>query len=420
MKTAYDVIVAGGGFAGYCAALAAARQGAKVLLIERWNCLGGAAMNGLVNPFMGYWTKMPDTGETKQLANGIFGEIIDAIRENKAHDPGHFYSFDEEFLKLYFNRTILSAGVTLLFHAVVSSAEVTDGKIRSVTCATKSGPMTFTAHTFIDATGDAELSMLSGCPFSLGREEDGLCQPMTLCFRMGNIDKEKYHAHFYEINALYQKMREEGRFRNPRENLLVFPNINEGVLHFNSTRVVKMNPTDPWDVTAAEIEAREQVYEIRDFLRAHAPGFENCRVLSTAMQIGARESRRIDGEYTLTVEDLKNLTRFPDAIAVCNYDIDIHNPAGTGTSHYYFGDGEWYTIPYRCLIPKGVTNMLVAGRCISTTHEAQASYRIMPYVANIGEAAGVAAAMAASGDAPVRNIDVSALQEILRKGGAVI
>ena len=393
MKTKYDVLVAGGGWSGTCAAIAAARQGMDVLLVERWNCLGGAAAGNLVSPFMNYWTTMPGTQEKKMLCNGIFREILAQLRALGGMGEGDNY-FDEEILKLVLNRMVTEVGVQLLYNTVISGVDKAEGRIRSITCATKSGPLTFEADYFIDATGDAELSMLAGVPFRLGRPADNLCQPMTLCFRMGGVDKEQYWVHKREINPLYKQFQKEGKIKNLREDVLIFENMNEGVLHFNTTRIVRRNPTDPFDVTAAEIEAREQVFEIQKFLKENIPGFEHCRVLSTAMQIGARESRMIEGEYTLTEQDMKALTRFPDAIATGDYDIDIHNPEGSGTSHYYFQPGEWYTIPYRSLIPKGFANLLVTGRCISSTHEAQASYRIMPIVATLGEAAGTAISLA--------------------------
>ena len=174
------------------------------------------------------------------------------------------------------------------------------------------------------------------------------------------------------------------------------------------------------DLSEAEIEAREQVFEIHNFLKENFLSFKDSRVLSTALQIGIRESRKVEGEYTLTVEDLKSLARFDDAVAVANYDIDIHNPEGAGTSHYYFGAGEWYEIPYRCLIPKGMNNLLVAGRCISSTHEAQASYRIMPYCAEIGQAAGIASAVAKQGGVDARFVDTEHVRAKLRENGFVL
>ena len=415
----YDVLVAGGGFAGAAAAIAAARQGARVLLVERYNCLGGAACNALVNPFMPYGTHMPETGKWKSLCNGIFAEVLSGLKEMNALGENGM-TFDEEALKLLLNRMALGAGVRLLFHAQIAQAQMENGEIKSVLCATPGGPLTLEADTYIDATGDGTLSMLAGCAFQLGREQDQLCQPMTLCFRMDQVDKEKYRQHRAEINPLYQRLQREGKIKNIREDVLIFDTLHRGVLHFNSTRIVRRNPTDAFDLTQAEIEAREQVDELWHFMRENIPGFENSRVLSTALQIGARESRMIAGEYRLTQEDLKACTKFPDGIAAGNYDIDIHNPEGSGTSHYFFAPGAYYTIPYRCLLPKGTTNLLVAGRCISSTHEAQASYRVMPIVCCIGEAAGVAAGVDHQARVSLRAVDIQRVRVLLQAGGAPI
>ena len=412
----FDLIVVGGGFAGTAAAISAARGGANVLLIEKYNALGGAAVNCLVMPFMDYWTTKPETKEKEYLCGNLFLEI-DAEMKKIAGPGENLCCFDEEILKLVLNRIAIKSGVNLLFNTVVTEATVKEGKILSVKALGKSASMELFADTFIDATGDGELSVMAGCSFKLGRKTDNLCQPMTLCFRMSGVDIEKFKANRMKINPLYKEFKEKGLIKNPRENVLIFENYNDGVLHFNTTRVVRKNPTDPFEVTEAEIEAREQVFEIYKFLKENIPGFENARVLSTALQIGIRESRKIVGEYTLTEEDLKNLARFDDAIATGNYDIDIHNPEGTGTSHYYFKAGEWYQIPFRCLVPKGMENLLVAGRCISSTHEAQASYRIMPFCCEIGQAAGTAVAVAKKNSVTVRNTDVKKVQEILRGEG---
>lgn len=218
---------------------------------------------------------------------------------------------------------------------------------------------------------------------------------------------------------MYKKFKEEGKIKNPREDVLKFDTLQEDILHFNTTRVIKLNPTDAEDLTKAEIMAREQAFEMFEFLKNNFECFKNSHMLSTAMQIGVRESRMICGEYTLTGEDLMACTKFEDSIALGNYDIDIHNPEGSGTSHYYFGPGEYYTIPYRTLIPKNAENLLVAGRCISVTHEAQASIRIMAIVCCIGEAAGTATAISVKDNKNVKDIDVKKLRNTLKKNGAV-
>ena len=419
MKNKYDLIVVGGGFAGVSAAMEAGRKGLQVLLIDKYNCLGGAAANCLILPFMNYWTKDPVTEEKKLLIGDLFNEIIDEMKKlGGLHENRKI--FDEEILKLVLNRMCTRYGVELLFNTTVTDVSKRDGKILSVTAWGKSRKLELFADYFVDATGDAELSVMAGCGYRLGREEDGLCQPMTLCFRVGGIDMELFRANRKLINPLYRQFQQEGRIKNPREDVLLFLTMHDGVIHFNTTRVVKHDPTDPADVTKAELTAREQVFEMHGFLKENIPGFENSYVLSTALQIGIRESRMVEGEYVLTQEDLKSLARFEDAIAVANYDIDIHNPEGAGTSHYYFGAGEWYQIPYRCLLPKNCTNLLVAGRCISSTHEAQASYRIMPFCAELGQAAGAAVSVAVKNNTTLRGVDIKELQSILRSEGFVL
>ena len=412
MDNKFDLIVVGGGFAGTAAALEAADKGLQVLLIDKYNCLGGAAANCLVLPFMNHWTKDPQKGEYVPLTGSIFLEIVEQMRclggyhENKR-------TFDEEILKIVLNRMCTEKGVKLLFNTTVVGADMDGQNIRSIRVWGKSRQLELTADYYIDATGDAELSTLAGCRCKVGREEDNLCQPMTLCFRVGGVDRKTFTVERPQINARYKQLQAEGKIKNPREDILLFLTMHEDVIHFNTTRVVKLDPTDPFAVTQAEIEAREQVFELMALLKEFK-AFENAYLLSTALQIGIRESRMVVGEYTLTVEDLKSLARFPDAIAVANYDIDIHNPEGAGTSHYYFGDGEYYEIPYRCLLPKDCKNLLVAGRCISSTHEAQASYRIMPFCAELGQAAGAAVSVAVQDGTDLRSINMEKLQTILR------
>lgn len=410
MDQKFDLIVVGGGFAGSCAAMEAARHGKNVLLVDKYNCLGGTAQGGLVLPFMPYSTR--EEGNDRPLTGDLFLEIIEGLDtlgglgENRK-------CFDEEILKIVLQRMCLKYGVNLLFNTTVVGAKVEKGKILSLSAWGKSRALTLTAQNYIDATGDAELSVLCGCGYQLGREEDHLCQPMTLSFRVGGVDRETARAHRQELNEKYLQWQAEGKITNPRENVLLFSTCHESVYHFNTTRVVKLDPTDPMDVTKAEIIAREQVFEMMELLKT-IPGYENAFLQSTALQIGIRESRMVEGEYKLTVEDLKGLARFPDAIAVANYDIDIHNPEGAGTSHYYFAPGDWYEIPYRCLVPKGMDNLLVAGRCISSTHEAQASYRIMPYCAELGQAAGAAVAVAMDEGSTLPAVDIKKVQTILR------
>ena len=417
----YNLIVAGGGFAGVGAALAAAREGLKVMLIERGNCFGGAAVTGLVNPFMPFWSSAMPDGEKKRfyLSAEIFREILNGLSEVGALGTNEM-TFDEEYLKLLLNRMIMRAGIKPLFHSYVTDADMSGGTVNTITVANKSGNIQFAADYFIDTTGDGDIAAAAGFSSRVGREKDGLCQPMTLCFRLANVDMEAFGRSRPLINPLYKELKEQGKIKNIREDVLFFFTLTDGIVHFNSTRIVKKNPVNAFDITEAEIEAREQVFELHKFLKDLIDGFQNSRLIMTAPQIGVRESRKIEGEYILTGEDLVACVKFEDSIAAGNYDIDIHNPEGSGTSHYYFKDGEYYTIPYRCLIPKGSKNLLVAGRCVSATHEAQASIRIMPIVCCLGEAAGTAVSVAHKSGVNVSEANVSEIQNILRSNGAFI
>ncbi|MDD6175567.1 MAG: FAD-dependent oxidoreductase [Firmicutes bacterium] len=423
MATEYDVIVVGGGLTGTAAALAAARGGMRVLLAEQSGALGGAACTCLVNPFMPYSTTVHTAehpeGEPFVLSRGIFEEILNRLREI-GNEAIHGRTFNEEYLKLILDHLVEEAGVEVLFHAFLCGVEKNGERLRSVSFATKAGVLSLPARCFIDATGDADLAVMSGCPWHLGRAEDSLCQPMTLCFRLGGIDTEEFFARQSEIQKVYREWQETGKTENPRENVLPFRTLNRGVVHFNTTRVVRLNPVDPFEVSRAERMARRQMLELFHMLKENLDFCRNAELLMSAAQIGVRESRMIDGEHLLTGEELKACTRFPDAIAAGNYDIDIHNPEGSGTSHYYFPEGAYYTIPYRSLQPKDTENLLVAGRCISCTHEAQASCRIMPIVTCLGEAAGTAAAIACRANLPFKKIDIAELQNTLQKNGAFL
>lgn len=416
----YDVIVIGGGFAGCGAALAAARNGGSVLLVERINALGGAPCTQAINPFMRNATRMPETGEVVELSQGIIIEIINELKAVNAVNPTHTNVFNPEYLKIILNRKMQEANVDLLFNSYLVSAKREGNKVVSVTVSNKSGLMELKADYFIDATGDADLAFDAGFPTRLGRPGDNLCQPMTLCYAIGGVDQKKFDEVCYTIVGKWNEEKKKGYIKNPMDGIMIFNTCFPGIVSLNATRIVKRNPVDAFDVTAADIEAREQMVELHDFLRDHIPGFENSMILSSAIQTGVRESRMIDGEHVLTSEELVACTVFDDAIAAGNYDIDIHNPEGSGTSHYFFPEGQYYTIPYRSLIPKDAENLLVAGRCISTTHEAQASIRIMRIVCSLGEAAGTAAAIAAKSGCTVKNVDAEALQTQLKKQGAFI
>lgn len=414
MEYNYDVVVAGGGLAGAFAAISAAREGMKVILIEKNGCLGGMATSGLVFPFMTFRER-----GSGALANaGLFAKMQKRLFELGGSDSDASGAYKEEYMKILLDRMVKEAGVKVLFHSLLSEVERDGRTIKSITISTPQGNIKITAPVFIDATGDADLTAFAGLDFKLGRESDGLCQPMTLNFRLTNVDWSKYDGK--AANALYKEYREKGLIKNPREDILVFRYPIYNIMHLNTTRIVGKNPTSVEDLTDAEMTAREQMYEMYLFLKKNIPGCENCDMVESASEIGIRESRRITGLYTLTKEDIIEVHKHDDRIARGTYEIDIHNPAGTGTYHCPVPENDFYTIPYRALIPVGADNLIVAGRPISSTHEAHSAFRIMPITSCIGEAAGIAASLVRKHDCASKDIPVKTMQDILTDNGALI
>lgn len=411
----YDLVVAGGGLAGVMSAVSAAREGLSVLLVEKYGFLGGMATAGLVNPFMSFYER----GGHGSIANsGLFLKLLERVNALGGSTSPHAGNFMEEFMKLALDRTAREAGVKVLFHSLVSDVDCSDGVIKSITISTPSGNIKLTAPYYIDATGDADLSAFAGFEYKLGRDLDGLCQPMTLCFRIANIDWSRFdHA---KANALYKELQIKGEIKNPRENILVFNLPVANIMHLNTTRIVGKNPTDVEDLSETEFIAREQVYEMYNFLKNNIAGMENSALIMSAPETGIRESRRVVGLYEITEDDIIGVRKFDDRIARGTYDIDIHNPAGTGTVIKHVPDNDYYTIPYRAIVPAASKNALVAGRPISSTHEAHSSFRIMPITTCIGEAAGAAVSVARRHDCAVSDIPMSELQNVLVDRGALI
>ncbi len=411
MEANYDIIVAGGGFAGVGAAIGSAREGKKVLLVEKYGCLGGAACHNLVNPFMKYWRIV--NGEKEIINAGVFAEILNALKEKKAINENGMI-FHEEYLKIVLDNMMKLYGVEVLFHTQVIAANAKNGRVENITLSNKDGVFLMQADMYIDCTGDGDLAAQAGFAYEVG-DGDGNCHPMTLCFVVGGIP---YGDRLYldvrkEVLSLYQEWKEQGKIKNPRENVLIFHSILPNTLHFNSTRIIKKSPLSAKELTEAEIEAREQMFELFHFLKENFELFKDSYIINSASCIGVRESRRIVGEYMMTAEDVLSAKKFEDGIARGDYPVDIHNPTGTGTVMQYLPQDEYYSVPMRSLIPKGAKNLLVAGRCISATHEAQASIRIMPIVCCIGEGAGVVAATALKQKTELINTDIEKVHQTL-------
>jgi len=412
-----DILICGAGPSGVAAAISAARLGAGVVLVEKYGFPGGMATAGLVNPFM------VSKFEGRDLVRGIFEEIVKALREKNAALDGELFGqphivFDPEVLKLLLLELLEKASVKTIYHSFVCGSIMKGDEIKGVVASTKSGDLRFFAKAVIDATGDGDVAALSGCSFEQGREKDRLCQPATLNFRVSGVDESRMPLR-EQMDALYLEAKKKGSVRSPRENLLWFETTQKGTLHFNSTRIPRIDATDVLDLSKAEIEGRKQAESLFEFLRSSVPGFEASYISSVACQAGIRESRRIKGLYTLTADDVTEGRKFEDAIARCNYPIDIHDPgSGSSTVFKKLGPGIFYEIPFRCLVPQKIKRLLVAGRAVSSTHEALSSLRTMPTCMAMGQAAGAACALAVKKQILPKDLNSLELIRALNEQGA--
>jgi FAD dependent oxidoreductase len=441
-----DVLVIGGGNAGCAAAVAAARHGAKTLLVERYGFLGGTATAAMVGPWMTFHSG------SKRIVGGIAQELVERL-VRKGGSPGHVLDssdyvstitpFDPEIHKAVLFEMMHEAGVDLLLHAYFLRALMREGGVEGATFATVAGEREYRAAYTIDTTADAYVAASAGVATQQG-DERGRVQPASLMFRLSHVDLSKtatyvrmhpdqmrtsLKAHerlapaMTAVAGLYDLWNdalEHGEVSVPRELVSFFISPYPDEVTVNMTRVTNVDPLNPDDLTRAEVQAREQVMQLLEFFRKRVPGFEDARIAATGTQIGIRESRRIVGEYTLTRDDVLQARRFEDAVARSAYPIDIHNPSGSGTVTHRLPAGESYEIPYRCMVPASVDRLLVAGRCISTTHEALASTRLTPTVMSLGQAAGTAAALARQSGKRMREIDTKALRSMLVDDGVLL
>jgi hypothetical protein len=409
----YDVIVIGGGPGGFAAAAGAARAGASVLLAERYGFLGGMATAGLVNPFMAF------KQDGRNLTNPVFNDFIDRMEQAGALDETQ-HIFDDEVMKYVLDVMMADWNVDVLLHSKFIAPVMNGKTITSVQLDAKQGIIEAEAAVYVDSTGDGDVAAAAGARVEVGRDEDGLCQPMTLCFRIGGIDIASLEGEGGDFRTIRQKLtdvyikaKEEGRVTCPRENVLIFKTLIPAVLHFNTTRVVKTSGITSEGLTESEIEARRQIRELWGLFRDEVEEFRNSFILKTAAQIGVRETRRVMGAYSVSEEDVVQGRKHEDGIAKSRYPIDIHSPTGEGTVIKSVPQGDYYEIPYRSLVPDGVDNLVIGARSVSSTHAGHSSLRVMPVVASIGEAAGLAAARSAgSGTAPAE-IDGKALKQEL-------
>lgn len=416
LDSQWDVIVVGGGPAGCTAAISAAREGARTLLIEAMGQLGGMGTAGMVPA----WCPFSD-GE-KIIYRGLAEKIFMASKKAVPHERKgklDWVSIEPEYLMRVYDRMVAESGAQVLFFSRVASVEMAgDDMIDAVIVANKSGLVAFKAKVFVDATGDGDLAAWAGASFERGGD-DGKVQSSSLCFSLANVDTYRYTTgpslHTSNKNSPIYKAIETGKYPLIDSHLcsnLVGPNV----VQFNAGHLVNVDSTDPWDTTRAMVVGRQVAEQYLEALKEVQPQtFGNAFLIKTASLLGVRDSRRIEGDYIFTEEDWRARRTFDDEIGRNCYYIDVHKPGHKATR---YKKGESHGIPYRCLTPKGLKNVLVAGRCISTDEEAFGSLRVMPPCLVTGEAAGMAAvhAMKQTGS-DVHKIDVGFLRKRLKEEG---
>ena len=418
-----DVVVVGSGSAGSTAAIAAARTGADTLLVERYGFLGGTSTM-VLDSFYGFYTP---ASNAVRVVDGIPWEIVerlyryDAVIERpSSYGAGQAVTYDPTLLKVVWEQAALASGVRLRLHTLVVDVLKDGDRMTGLVVAGKSGLGVIRGNSFVDASGDADLVWRSGAPFEWAGSDGQPAQSLTTTFRLGNVDVAAAKAvKRSELVARMKAANLNGDYHLPREEGSVHDTPYAGVVATNMTRVAYVDGTDPAELTKAEVEGRKQALEYTRFLRDQIPGYEHAFLMNFSTQIGVRETRRLPGHYRLTRDDVLSARRFDDAIAQCGAPIEDHQP-GSSTRWEYVPEGGTYDIPYRALLPVGISNLVVAGRCLSADHDAHASVRSMGQCMAMGQAAGTAAALGAERGTALAALPMSDLQALLRAHGALV
>lgn len=451
MNQLYDIIVAGGGLAGTFAAVAAARMGKNVLLVEKEGYLGGSLTGCGVGPMM-----TAHAGE-RQIIAGLFQEMVKRMEE-KGGTCGHIRDttgyvsyltpFSAEKMKLVLDEMTAEDNCHVLFHTQIAQVEAApqDRRISSVTLCNKDGLSKAKAVVYIDATGDGDLAYMAGAPVHRGRPIDGLSQPMTMNMKYYMVDRETLKQYVLEHLEEFPRMkdnrllieeskhlsiagfskemetaRKRGEITFSREELLMFETDTQGEFIVNTSRIIGKDGTSAWELSESEREGRRQCQELDLFLKKYIPGFASAHLIQTGPNVGVRASRQLAGCYELEEEDILKGRMFDSRIALAAYPVDIHNPDGSGTdSRFQMGLKGYYSIPYEVMYCQEYSNLLVTGRCVSASFEAQAAIRTTPTTAALGQAAGTAAALCLDESVNPADLNRNLLRSALLAGGAIL
>ncbi len=438
---AYDLVVCGGGFAGFAAAYSAAREGLSVLLIERGGALGGVGTQGMVNHILGVRTF--EDGVLKQCVGGVFAEIeqrlltdgdgVDVRGVNFDLNPhgwkkglGTGLVFDGEKMKHLLEQMLCEVGAKLLYYTDILDVCKQDEQIVGVVVHNKSGLSLIGGKCFVDATGDGDIAALCGCGFEMGDTEGGLAAA-SLEMHVEGVDTKALTAYMRDtgdvrFKDLIEELKRQGKWPFPYDIFISVKMPRDDVYMINTIRQVGVDGTDAASLTAATVQGRSENLRLLALMRAHFPGFASATVRAIAPLVGIRETRRLQTQYILLVQDIIKGTDFADGIALSGYGWDMPNPKNPSVQPYHgVKRGSRFTpIPYRCLLPIGVSNLIAVGRCIGVEREALGVVRVMGPCLAMGEAAGIAAALAARDGIPFDAVSVPQLREKICACGGMV
>ena len=411
----YDAVVLGGGPAGVCAAVEAARNGLKVLLVESYGMLGGMATTSLVGPYMTNYDREGD----RPVVGGLYREIIErlekrsgAILPEHTDSPSIHTSFignyhrhvtpiDSFVLQLVLDEMVTEAGAQVLLYTRFADCVCENGRIKTAVLAALEGLVCVDADVFIDCTGNADVAYAAGVPTWKGEEISGVPQPGTLMFEVENVSDEDYTE-------------------RPRKPVKAYRTPQKGCYKINHFRVFDTDATDSASMTRAHMEARKQVLEAYDILKNETKGFENATLKQVASVLGVRESRHIEGKYKITVDDVANGTKFEDRVAAYAFGMDVHPRSPEMHGNFKIQSAIVYYVPYRSMLPVGCDNLLVAGKTVSCESQAAGGIRVMPCAMAMGQAAGVAAAISLKENVSLESVPTNALRDMLLARGAIL